>query len=429
MKTGEQTTEKLTWRHIGFVLAVSAMDFVGVALMLNSSGIFYPSVAEDFGVGLGQVSLYITIAYLVSMPLLPLGERLMNKVSVRGIYVVTNLLIAAGFFINSMAQNVWWLYIAGAISAGNIVFNMYLMPVLVARWFKKRVGMVVGIAGACSGLGAALWNVVGANIITEMGWRAGYASFGILILVLVVPLMILFVRSNPEDVGVLPYGATEVSTDGKVPTSVKVSGASYASVIKSPIAVFLVIMALGGGMVAVMSQYLTSFAVNVGYATTVGATMTSAAMIGNMATKVVFGSMADKSVFAAVTGAVVMPIVGLVGLMLIGGGSAVGVIAVAFLYGGVQPSNTVLLPLVIQKTFGDRNYGKIWGSISPFSALACAIGATCWGWIYDGTGSFVAVFIIAITLLVLRWLAYVIMAKMAKRIPHTDEEIEVAAAA
>lgn len=420
MNQKQALSEKLTWKHIGFVIAVSAMDFVGVALMLNSSGIFYPSVAEEFGVGLGQVSLYITIAYLVSMPLLPLGERLMNKISARTIYVVTNLLIAAGFFINSMASNVWMLYLAGAISAGNIVFNMYLMPVLVARWFKKRVGMVVGIAGACSGLGAALWNVVGANVITTMGWRAGYASFGILILVLVVPLMAVFVRSNPEDVGVLPYGAGEAVEVQEGATAKPVaSGASYSAVIKSPIAVFLVLMALGGGMVAVMSQYLTSFAVNVGYATAVGATMTSAAMIGNMVTKVVFGSLADKSVFGAVTGAVLMPIVGLVGLMLIGGNSAWGVVAVAFLYGGVQPSNTVLLPLVIQKTFGDRNYGKIWGSISPFSALACAIGATCWGWIYDGTGSFIAVFVIAIALLVMRWVAYVIMAQMGKKVPWT----------
>lgn len=188
-------------------------------------------------------------------------------------------------------------------------------------------------------------------------------------------------------------------------------------------------MALGGGMVAVMSQYLTAFAVDVGYATAVGATMTSAAMIGNMATKVVFGSLADKSVAAAVTGAVLMPVAGLVGLMLIGGNSVPGVVAVAFLYGGVQPSNTVILPLVIQKTFGDLNYGKIWGSISPFSALACAIGATCWGWIYDGTGSFIAVFVIAIALLLIRWIAFFIMARMAKRVPQTEEVVGEATAA
>ena len=421
-KRGAAEGYPLSWRHVGFVVAVAAMGLVGVALLLNSSGIFYRSVADEFGVGLGQVSFYISLSYIASMPLLPLGARLMERWSVRGIYVVVNIALAVAFFLNAMAVNVWMMYVAGVLSCGCIVFNMYLMPVLVARWFKKRVGFVVGLAGSCTGLGAAIWNVMGSAIITTAGWRVGYAVFGAMVLAIIVPLVLLFVRSNPEDVGIKRYGSSEGDEDvAHIQRTEAVTGADYAAVVKSPAFFLLIVMSLCGGLVAVMSQYLTSFALDAGYIALVGASMTSAAMVGNMLTKIVFGGLADKSLLSSVLGAVVLPGIALAGLMLIGGGSTIGVVSMAFLFGGVQPSNTVILPLVVRGVFGEKDYSRIWASVSPFSALACAVGATIWGWIYDGTGSFYLVFVIGISLLVIRLVAYLAAARSARGVPHTVE--------
>ncbi len=424
-----QMSDKLSWRHIGFVLAVASMQFLGVALQLNTSGIFYKSVADELGVGLGAVSFYISMAYIVSIFLMPVGERLMNRFSVRVIYVVANLALVAGFFLNAAAQNVWMMYLAGALMAGCVTFNMYLMPVLVARWFKKSVGFVVGLCGSLTGLGSAIFNVVGAQIIAEAGWRMGYVTFGLLILVIVVPLTIAFVRSNPEDVGVRAYGILEASKDASAGmVDRKLVGADFSSVMKSIAFPALVVMALCGGSVAVMSQYMTAFATDVGYIATVGATMTSAAMIGNMGSKILLGAVADRNISIAVIAAVVCPVIALGGLMVVGGSNAMLIIAVAFLYGFVQPSNTVILPLVIQKLFGDKDYGRIWAMISPFSCIACATGATMWGWIYDGTGSFHIVFIIGITLLAIRLVSYLFTYRVSKRIPHTEAVVENQAA-
>ncbi len=425
-----QMSDKLSWRHVGFVLAIASMQFLGVALQLNTSGIFYKSVAEELGVGLGAVSFYISMAYIVSIFLMPVGERLMNRFSIRLIYVVANLCLVAGFFINAAAHSVWMMYLAGALMAGCVTFNMYLMPVLVARWFKKSTGFVVGLCGSLTGLGSAIFNPVGATIIAEAGWRMGYVVFGLLILVIVVPLVLAFVRSNPEDVGVRAYGALSVAEDsGDGLVGRKVSGADFAAVMKSAAFPMLVIMALCGGSVAVMSQYMTSFALDVGYLAVVGATMTSAAMIGNMGSKILLGAVADRNISIAVIAAVVCPVIALGGLMAVGGSSAILIVAVAFFYGFVQPSNTVILPLVIQKLFGDKDYGRIWAMIAPFSCIACAAGATMWGWIYDGTGSFHIVFIIGIALLCIRLVSYFITKAAANKIPHTETVVEEKAAA
>lgn len=419
------TREKLTWRHVGAVIAAAAMGFVGTSLWLNSSGIFYSSVAQEFNVGLGQVTIYYSLGLFVTIVLLPISGRLLEKGKTRLLYVGSNVLLAIAFFLNAIAPNLWVMYIAGVLASGMCVFDMYLMPVFVAKWFKTKVGTIVGCAGAMSGIGGAIWNMVGSGIILSAGYRMGYMAFGFIVLVVLVPLCIVFAR-EPKDVGCRPYGevaAAAAAAESEKKAPVKLTGADYAKVIKSPAFVMFIIMGFCGGLVAMMAQYMTSFALSVGYAATIGAAMTSAAMIGNMLTKIAFGAAADKSPLLSVLGGVVFPLVALAGLIMIGGGSAAVVIALAFIYGGSQPNNVIILPVVTQKTFGDKDYSKIWSTISPFCALASACGATIWGWIYDGMGSFIGVFIVGIILLVVRLIAYLIGRASAKKLPHTEQII------
>lgn len=417
--------QKMTWRHVMVVVTAAAMGFVGTSLFLNCSGIFYNLVAEEFNVGLGQVTLYYSLSLWVTIILLPIAGRLLSndKYPVRVIYAVANIALAAAFFINASAQNVYMMYIAGVLAAGMCTFDMYMMPVIVRRWFDERSGFFVGLAGACSGIGGALWNIVGANVIASGGWRMGYLFFGVLVLVILVPMCIIFLRNHPEDVGLKKFGA---ALDGSVAKkeSMIVTGADYAAVMKSAAFPLIIVMGICGGLVAMIAQYMTAFAVSIGYEAIIGASMTSAAMIGNMLTKVVFGGIADKSPFASVLCGVLFPVVALIGLFLVGGGNPMLVIAIAFIFGGSQPNNVIILPVITEKLFGEKDYAKIWGAISPFCALASGFGATIWGWIYDGMGTFEAVFIVAIVLLLIRLVAFIIAKPVAEKIPHTEAVVE-----
>lgn len=414
---------KLHWRHVGLAVTAGMFSFLAVAVMVNTAGVFYGSIAAEFDIGLGKVSFYMTLNYLLTMCLLPLGGKWMDQGKIRPAYLIANSLLVVAFLLMANAQNIWMMYAAGVLLAGATTFDMYLMPVLVSRWFKSRTGFVIGLAGSLSGLGAALWNIVFANAITAIGWRAGYYICAAMILFILVPLCFIFVYSNPEDVGLRPYGyavpSHESNRGGVREKASALCGADYAKVLKSPALILFIVMSMSAALCAMMSQYMTAFAVSVGYATIIGASMTSAAFVGTMLAKIGLGWLVDKSPFLAVLVPIILPIVGFIGLMVIGGSSAAGVNAMAFLYGIVVPSNTIILPMVVRKAFGDKDFGRIWGSISPFSSLACAVGATIWGWIYDGTGSFYGIFIIGIVLLLIRLCAYFAAMRAAKAIPHT----------
>lgn len=413
----------MTWRHFGFVVACCSFEFVCVGAWFNTAGIFYNGVAEEFGVGLGQVGLYLTVTFFATMFILPPGGRLLEHKSARLIYTVTNALLLLAFVINACASNIYMMYFAGALAGAMGAFDMYLVPVMIARWFKKRTGLVVGIAIGLSGLGPALWNIAIAGVIESAGWRMGYATLAIIVAVIVVPLAVGFIRSYPEEVGLKPYGAPLQDAGEPVEQvrQIKVTGADYAKVIKSPAFYLMIVMAMVAGVCVMMSQYLTSFAISIGYAAMVGAVMTSATSLGNMSGKLIFSAAADKSINLAVLGPIVLPIISFVGLILIGNSSVIGIVIMAFLFGTIQPNNTAILPLVTQKLFGEKDYARIWGTISAFSSFACGVGSSIWGFVYDATGTFYGVFFIAIALLLVRLVCYFIARPLSKKVPHTEE--------
>lgn len=419
--------QRITFKHIGFVLACAAVEFCCVGAWFNSAGIFYQHAAGAFNVGLGQVALYISMTYVVTIFALPIGGKLLESRSARAIYVVTNVFMFAAFAINALAQNIYMMYVAGAFAGLMGAFDMYLLPVMIARWFKERTGFVVGLAASLSGAGAALWNVLIQTVIQNAGWRWGYGTLAIIVAVVVVPLVVCFMKSYPEEAGVLPYGEKLDGCAEEIPSLnfLVLKGASFDKVVKSVAFYMMIIMALTAGLAVMASQYLTSYATTIGYSAMVGATMTSASMIGNMTSKLILGAVADKNISLAVIGAVVFPIIGYIGMMTLGSSNAAGVIFMAFLFGFIQPSNTSVLPLVVQKLFGVKDYGRIWSFISPFSALACAIGAAIWGFVFDATGSFYLVFIVGIALLLIRLVAYLIALPIARRIPQTEERREI----
>ncbi len=424
--------QKMTWRHYGFVFACAAMEFVCIGAWFNCAGIFYNPVANEFGIGLGQVGIYVSISFFSTMVVLPYGGRLLERANARMIYAATNALLFAAFLLNALAPNVYVMYVSGLLAGAMGAFDMYLLPVMIARWFKERMGFVVGAAAALSGIGAATLNIAIAAVITTYGWRIGYAVIALLVLILVIPSSIAFVRSYPEEVGVRSYGAAldgfeEKEAKSDSPFSiVKVEGADFSRVVQSISFYLMILMAMTAGLAVMMSQYLTSYALDVGYATMVGAAMTSAASLGNMGGKVVFGAFADRNITLAVIGPVVFPIIGFIGLMVVGGANSTAIVAMAFLYGTIQCSNVSILPLAVRHLFGDKDYGRIWSIISACSSFACGVGSSIWGFVYDVSNTFFGVFTVGIILLLIRLVAYLIALPVARRIPHSEEVRKVA---
>src|SRR5262249_20429563 len=82
----------------------------------------------------------------------------------------------------------------------------------VVKWFRRRRGLAVGIAGSGASLGIARFPPVNEALIARFGWRPTDLLFGVAVLV-VLNGMASFVVRDPEVLGLQPDGDLEPAAD------------------------------------------------------------------------------------------------------------------------------------------------------------------------------------------------------------------------
>lgn len=112
-------------------------------------------------------------------------------------------IMSLGFFHPS-----WWLI--GAFVVTGIVGVQGQAPFYtgpsVAKWFIRRRAKALGILSMAAPLGLMLGFPLVQWVISNFGWRAGWVSLGVAAIVVVVPISLVLLRRQPEDIGLLPDG-------------------------------------------------------------------------------------------------------------------------------------------------------------------------------------------------------------------------------
>ena len=78
------------------------------------------------------------------------------------------------------------------------------------NWFVRRRGLAISVAFSGAGVGAIVLLPWLQTIIGRDGWRASCTTMGLLVLLVIGPLTLLL-RRRPEDIGLLPDGASRTA--------------------------------------------------------------------------------------------------------------------------------------------------------------------------------------------------------------------------
>ena len=79
-------------------------------------------------------------------------------------------------------------------------------PVVVSKWFVRRRGRAMALATTGTVIGAMTMTPIIGLLISNVGWREAWQYMGISVLVITLLPVAIFMRSRPEDVGLLPDG-------------------------------------------------------------------------------------------------------------------------------------------------------------------------------------------------------------------------------
>jgi MFS family permease len=259
----------------------------------------------------------------------------------------------------------------------------------VARWFRTRRGMMTGIMMAGSGFGTMLMPPFSNWLIATLQWRSSFLVMG-LVLTVVVFIAAQFLRREPAQIGLEPYGgAGAISSPAAAASSMGLSFAESAHTLQF----WLLIVAFTGFGFALQSVmvHVVINAIGLGVAPATAATIMTA--IGGMGVvgRVGVGTLADR--FGSKR--LLMVQFALLALSMFWLASArdawtlvVFGLAFGFSYGGIVP----LYSHIVATLFGLRAHGAILGTITFSVGIGSAIGPVFTGYCYDVLGTYVTPF-------------------------------------
>lgn len=387
------TPGKTSKFHYGFIIVACCCLIMGVniGLTFSCAGIFYTPVSDELGVTVGKFGLYMSIMYIASSLMLPYAGKLIERMSARLFFTGSSALMGLAFVIMAIASNVYYFYVAGAILGITLAFLLYLsFPTLVNRWFHTKVGVMIGICSAASGIGGILFNPVAGELISSVGWRWTYGAFAAVILLVVTPVLGILLRDYPEDKGMLPYGMARKGAEDIDATALKgkavpaADGIPFAKAVRMPAFYACVVFAFIMMGVSTLNLFIPGY-VGAHFTLELGAVAAAVVMAGVTLGKLVLGWINDLNCMAGVAVTTVFGILGLV-VLILGVGNIWMIYLGAFLFGWEYSGVTVQTAMLTKKVFGNHSYARIYSFVSIALAAGGAFASGGWGLLADATG-------------------------------------------
>lgn len=175
-------------------------------------GIFIDQFIADLGISRANVSLIYGLATLSASLLLPLTGRLVDRHGSRRMALIVAFLL--GLACVGMAG------VGGAVTvfAGLLALRFLgfgslqlVSNNLIAQWFIRQRGMVMGLSGLSLSIGLIIFPALAEWLITRFDWRMAWVVFGLLVWAVMLPVSWFFFKDKPEQYGLKPDG------DGPVP--------------------------------------------------------------------------------------------------------------------------------------------------------------------------------------------------------------------
>lgn len=197
--------------HPAWIAAiVTFFTLVATAGFRSAPSVLIVPLEDAFGWNREQISLAISVNVLLFGLTAPFAAALMERFTVRKVVMCALTTVSFGAFLTTQIHAPWQLVATWGVIVGIGTGSMALVfaATVANRWFVKRRGLVIGGLTAASATGQLIF-LPGLTRLSELhGWKSIGLTIGAASLVM-VPMIYLFLREKPADIGLLPYGAPD----------------------------------------------------------------------------------------------------------------------------------------------------------------------------------------------------------------------------
>jgi len=369
---------------------VVASLFIALLLVLGPTAstisFYFASFVKLFGWTHAQVSLIATVFNLAMGLSAPAAGWLLDSFDASLVMGSGAVLVMAGLLMASRAQSlnpVLWAYVL--IGAGVGSSTMVPASVVATNWFRERRGLALGSTMAGAAAASVTMPLVINHLLLAYGTRTTLAISAVPILVVVMPLVLMVVRTRPPQ-------SREASAAGAEHGG-GLAGLEFGQAVRTaPFWLLVAVQLCYGAGFGGLHYHFVPMVLSAGYSQSTAAILMSLASAVAVVSFFVIGMAADRFGGRA-TLAWSMALLG-VGVALFGGigyhAAAVPILALSLtLIGLFAGSSPIAAPILLVETMGLRRFGSLWGLLNFCGLVGFAIGPVLVGRTFDRTASYV----------------------------------------
>ena len=383
----------------------------------NSEAVLFVALRDSFGSSATATAAIFSAAGLFGAAAAPFLGRLLDRMGPRFLFPLAGLLILVGWFSSSFASHLWQLFILFSViaSLGHFSISSFSTTAVLAPWFPKTRGRVLGLADSGNSVGQGIFTPLAQVLVSSIGWRGAFQVLGVVFFLLVAPVNFLFQRRPPtqsapaEGKAGLSPGQTLSESDSPEdasshgPASVVPGSQPFAvgQISQLPSVWLLVLTRLLGSVYTQMTRlHIVAFFILAGYSE-----LQAAAALGMVG----FLSLAGRPIIGAASDSFGREITYTVGM-----GIAVGSIILVLLFGNGQNIWPIILfaglaglsdgvsGLVVGAKAADmypsHTLGSVMGMVEMGRGIGMALGPILGGLLFGLQGDYTLAFSLAIGL-------------------------------
>jgi MFS family permease len=382
------------------VVALCFLTTLTSAGVRSSPSVLIHPLEAEFGWSRALIASAISMNLLLFGIAAPVSGLLIDRYGPRKVMLGSLTLLITGVS-GTVAMTEFWQFflvwgIIVGLGAGGV--GSVLTATIGNRWFVARRGMALGILGSASSTGQLIFLPFFMWMIASSGWRVGSTTL-IGIAIILLPLLFLFMRDDPADIGLQPYGAGQnAGSDGGAASlrgmSSKNATITAREVVSHPTFWLLCgsFFVCGGTANGLIGTHLIPHEIEIGIPQ-----VTAASLVGIMGTLNIVGTtfsgwMSDR-IQAHKWLALVYALRGVSLLILPFVKDFSGLVIFAVIYGLDWFATVPPSMMITADTFGKQNVGKVYGWIFMAHQIGAAIMASAAGAVRDYVGEYNAAFL------------------------------------
>ena len=309
---------------------------------------------------------------------------------------ISAVFISACLLLVSFSSHAWqFILIFGLIGVSGLAApNGIVTSVPVAKWFVQKRGRALALATAGLGIGGIIFMPVTQWLIEDYGWRGTWQVLAVLFLLIAMPVSAVFLRRQPEDMGLRVDGEPpmDTATPGSRVARSRQSAEEPVWTVREAFRTgtmwkLVAVFALSGVAQGGASFHRIPYFVEKAYDPLLVSWSFAADAGGAAATALVAGWLADRVPVRFLAAASFSGFIVAI-LLMIYVASAEMMFLSTILFGSSVGFGMIVHTYIFADYYGRAFLGTIRGIVMPINLLSAGLGAPLVGYLHDYTGSY-----------------------------------------